>query len=113
LIRSIDHSLRVSAAGATLPAVIALQDLWKRMPLLVFILLAIACLVLLGLACACATDHPRQNIDRALGAIPAAPPLVEVWTFAFGALLVLFGVDLRRRRAENETSRALLQSFLF
>jgi hypothetical protein len=36
-----------------------------------------------------------------------------VWTFAFGALLVLFGVDLRRRRAENETSRALLQSFLF
>ena len=83
------------------------------MPLLVFVLLAIFCLIALGLACACATDHPTQNIDRALGAIPTAPPLVEVWTFSFGALLMLVGIDLRRRRVDSETSRALLQCFLF
>ena len=99
--------------GATLSAVIALQDLRKRMPLLIFILLAIVCLVMLGLACACATDHPTQNIERALSAIPAAPPLVEVWTFSFGALLVLVALDVRRRRVASEASRAVLQCFLF
>jgi hypothetical protein len=77
----------------------------------VFILLAIVCLVLLGIACACASDHPKQNIDRALSVIPAAPPLIEVWTFSFGALLALVSIDLRRRRPK-ETSAALLQRFL-
>ena len=99
--------------GATLSAVIALQDLRKRMPLLVFILLAIVCLVMLGLACACATDHPTQNIERTLSAIPAAPALVEVWTFSFAALLVLVGFDVRRRRVDSERSRVVLQCFLF
>jgi hypothetical protein len=61
----------------------------------------------------CATDHPTQNIDRALSVIPAAPPLVELWSFSFAALLMLVGFDLRRRRADNETSRAALQCFLF
>ena len=83
------------------------------MPLLVFVLLAIFCLIALGLACACATDHPTQNIDRALSAIPAAPPLVEVWTVSFGALVVLGALGVRRRRAENETSQEILQCFLF
>ena len=63
---------------ATLSAVIALQDLRRRPPFLVFVVLAIVCLVLLGFACVCATDHPSQTIARALSAIPAAPPLVEV-----------------------------------
>lgn len=82
------------------------------MPLLVFILLALFCLVLLGFACACVTDHPAQSIDRALSAIPAAPPLVDVWTLSFGALLMLVGFDRRRRRADNEISLAALQCFL-
>lgn len=83
------------------------------MPLLVFILLAIFCLVALGIACACATDHPTQNIDRALSAIPAGAPLVEVWTFSFGALVILASLGLRRRRVDNSTSPAALQRFLF
>ena len=83
------------------------------MPLLVFILLAIFCLVLFGIACACATDHPTQNIDRALSAIPAAPAVIEVWTFAFGVLVALVTLDVRRRRTENVTSPAILQCFLF
>ncbi len=83
------------------------------MPLLVFILLAIFCLVALGIACACASDHPMQNIDRALSAIPAANPLVEVWTFTFGTLVILTAFGLRNRRADNSTSPAALQCFLF
>jgi hypothetical protein len=82
------------------------------MPLWAFILLAVLCLVLLGIACACATNHPTQQIDRALAAIPAAAPLVEVWTFAFGALALLVALDVRRR-VHRAASPAVLQCFLF
>jgi len=94
--------------------VVSLQRMRTRMPLLVFIVLAIFCLVALGIACACASDHPMQNIDRALSAIPAATtPLVEVWTFTFGALMFLASFELRKRRVDNSTSPAALQCFLF
>jgi hypothetical protein len=93
--------------------VVTLQGMRKRMPLLVFILLAIFCLVALGIACACASDHPMQNIDRTLHAIPAATPLVEMWTFTFGALVILASLGLRKRGADNSTSPAVLQCFLF
>ena len=83
------------------------------MPLLVFILLAIFCLVALGLACACSSDHPMQNIDRALNSMPAATPLVEVWTFTFGTLVILASFGLRKRRTDSNTSPAALQCFLF
>jgi hypothetical protein len=83
------------------------------MPLLVFILLAIFCLVALGIACACASDHPIQNVDRALSAMPAATPLVEVWTLAFGPLMILVWFGLRRRREDDGTSPAALQCFRF
>ena len=85
----------------------------RRLPLLVFILLAIFCLVALGIACACASDHPMQNIDRALNSIPAATPLIEVWTFTFGTLVILASFGLRKRRVDNSTSPAVLQCFLF
>jgi hypothetical protein len=91
----------------------SLQGMRKRMPLLVFILLAVFCLVALGIACACASDHPMQNIDRASGSIPAATPLVEVWTFTFGTLLILASFGLRKRRAGDDNSPAALQCFLF
>jgi hypothetical protein len=91
----------------------SLQGVRKRMPLLVFILLAIFCLIALGIACACASDHPMQNIDRALSAIPAATPLVEVWSFTFGTLVILASFGLRKRRVDNGTSPAALQCFLF
>jgi hypothetical protein len=52
----------------------------RRMPFIVFVLLALLCLALIGVACACATGHPGQAADRAVAAIQAAPPLVEVWT---------------------------------
>jgi hypothetical protein len=90
----------------------SLQALRGRMPLVAFILLAVVCLALLGFACACLSDHHMQALDRALGAIPALPALVEVWsllvvlTLAAGALLA---------RATTPTcapSPAVLQRFL-
>jgi hypothetical protein len=91
----------------------SLQGMRRRMPLLVFILLAIFCLLALGIACACASDHPMQNIDRAPGTIAAATPLVELWTLTFGTLVFLASFDLRKRRVDNSTSPAALQCFLF
>jgi len=91
----------------------SLQAMRTRMPLWAFILLAVLCLGLLGLACACATDQPVQTIDRALGAIPAGAAVIEVWTFAFGALAMFVALDVRRRTARNARSPAVLQCFLF
>jgi hypothetical protein len=91
----------------------SLQGMRKRMPLLVFILLAIFCLVALGIACACASDHPMQNIDRASGALAAATPLVEVWMFTFGTLVILASFGQRKRRVDSSTSPEALQCFLF
>ena len=83
------------------------------MPLIAFILLAIICLVILGFACACLSDHPAQAVERAISSGAALPPLAEVWSlvfvsFAGGVLLLVSG-----RRAPSRASPALLQRFLF
>ena len=86
----------------------------RRLPPWAFIFLAALCLVMLGIACVCAADHPGQKIDRALGAVPAADvPILEIWTFVFAALVLLVSADFLRRRSHRETSRAALQCFLF
>jgi hypothetical protein len=83
------------------------------MPLVAFILLAIVCLALLGFACACLSDHPMQALERALGAIPALPALVEVWSrlalLALASSAVLAVTTTARARAP---SPAALQRFL-
>jgi hypothetical protein len=89
-----------------------LQAVRRRMPLLAFILLLILVVVMLGIACACISDHPAQTVDRALGAIPAAPAVIEVWSFAITLMLVSF-VLVRPRRAIHRSSPATLQRFLF
>src|SRR6266511_3341531 len=115
--RGLDRAARPGAAAKAqwsyASGVITLQGMRRRMPLLMFILLAIFCLLALGIACACASDHPMQNVDRALSAIPAAAPLVEVWTFSFAALVIFASVGVRQRRADKDTSPAALQCFLF
>jgi hypothetical protein len=57
----------------------ALQALRRRVPLVAFILIALLCLVLLGVACACMSDHPVQALEKALAAVAAHPALIEVW----------------------------------
>ncbi len=83
------------------------------MPLIPFILLAVVCLALLGFACACLSDQPLQALDRALSTGQALPPLVEVWTLAFAALLGASVLVAVRHPGGSRASPALLQRFLF
>jgi hypothetical protein len=94
--------------------VVSLARFRERLPLLAFLLLLVVCLLLLGFACACFSDHPMQALERALGAIPALPALVEVWSLA--ALVALgsavFLSEVRARARARAPSPALLQRFL-
>jgi hypothetical protein len=85
----------------------------KRLPLIVFIFLVLIVVMLVGVACACLTDHPMQAIEKSLSAIPAAPPMVEVWP---ALVLGLFAAALAIRlpvAARGRASPAALQRFLF
>ncbi len=80
------------------------------MPLWAFVLLAVLCLALLGLACACFDDQFAQAFERALQA-PIA--VTEVWpALALVMLASLFFVPLALRASER-ASPAMLQRFLF
>jgi hypothetical protein len=92
---------------------LSIQRLRKRMPLIAFILLVILLLMLVGIACACLTDHPMQTAERMISAISAMPAIVEVWTYAFAALLAVVFVVPERHRAIGRASPADLQRFLF
>jgi hypothetical protein len=79
------------------------------MPLIAFILLAVVCLALLGFACACLTDQPTQATS--LGG--ALPPLIEVWSLLFVALVGASFLFAERERASSRASPAVLQRFRF
>lgn len=91
---------------------LSIQRLRERLPLIVFILLFVLLLMLIGIACACATDHPMQTVDRTLSAIPAAPAVIEIWTYTFAAILLVALVVPQRRRALGRASPQELQRFL-
>jgi hypothetical protein len=90
----------------------SLQALRGRMPLVVFILLAVVCLALLGFACACLGDQPMQALERALGAIPSLPALIEVWSLMALSLLAAGSALAVVRPRSRSPSPALLQRFL-
>jgi len=85
----------------------------KRLPLIVFIFVLLIVVMLVGVACACLTDHPMQAIEKAVSAIPAAPPMMEVWP---ALVLGLFAAAIIMRlpvAARGRASPAVLQRFLF
>jgi hypothetical protein len=82
------------------------------LPLIVFVLLVLLCLLLFGLACACVSDHPTQAIERALSSIPAAPPLFEAWAVAALSAVASLGLLRQRAAAVARASPADLQRFL-
>ena len=92
---------------------LSIQRLRARLPLVVLIFLLLIVVMLVGVACACLTDHPMQAVEKAVSAIPAAPPVIEAWPVlvlgSFAAALVLALPVIARERA----SPALLQRFLF
>jgi hypothetical protein len=90
----------------------SLQALRGRMPLVAFILLAVVCLALLGFACACLSDQPMQALERALGAIPSLPALIEVWSLITLSLLAAGSALAVVRPRSRSPSPALLQRFL-
>jgi hypothetical protein len=89
---------------------VALERLRGRVPLLVFILLAVLCLALIGLACACLDDQFAQAFDRALQT-PIA--LIEVWAAMAVVTLASISLIVLSVPASGRASPALLQRFLF
>lgn len=84
-----------------------------RMPLVVFILLALVCLGMLGFACACLSDQLAVALERAVQAPALAPAVVELWpAILFGAFaggLLVYAPVAARGRASPQ----VLQRFLF
>ena len=99
--------------GLGILASVDLTRLRGRMPLIAFILLAVVCLALLGFACACLSDQPAQAVDRATSLGSALPPLVEVWSLVFVALVGARFLFAERERGRSRASPAVLQRFLF
>jgi hypothetical protein len=93
----------------------ALDRLRGRMPLLVFLVLAVVCLVLFGFACACLSDNPAQALERTVAMAGDMPAVIELWSYAaavmaLGALSIwTLAIVGPRERA----SPARLQRFLF
>jgi predicted RND superfamily exporter protein len=90
-----------------------MQRLRERLPLVVAIFLLLLLVMLVGFACACATDHPMQAIERAVSAIAAVPAVIDVWSLLVATLLVVGFVLPQPRRALGRGSPADLQRFLF
>jgi hypothetical protein len=91
---------------------LSIQGLRERLPLIVFILLVVLLVMLVGIACACTTDHPMQSVERVLAAIPATPAVLDVWTYAFIGTLLAALVASQPRRAVGGASPQELQRFL-
>ena len=84
------------------------------MPLIVFVLLVLVCLVMIGVACACFGDTPLQALDRAFAAAPPLSAVVELWPLLAAALgaAALARVIARPLRPPGRASPAVLQRFL-
>jgi hypothetical protein len=91
----------------------SIQRLRERMPLIAFILLFVMLVMLIAVACACATEHPMKAVDRMLSAASAIPAVIEVWTYTFAALLFVPFLVPPKRRALGRASPQELQRFLF
>lgn len=90
-----------------------LERLRDRLPLIVFVLLAIVVLMLLGFACACLTDDPMQAIERVLSFVPELPGPAAVWSTLLAALSTSLLLASRASPANGRASPALLQRFRF
>ena len=93
-----------------MPGIVALR---KRMPLIVFLFLAVLLVMLIGLACACLSDNPMQAIERALTAVAQLPAVAVAWTSMFATFVLAMPRLQLQRAARGRASPATLQRFLF
>ncbi len=80
------------------------------MPFWAFVLLAVLCLALIGLACACFDDQFAQAFERVLHA-PIA--VMEAWPALMLAMVASLSLAPFVIRASERASPAMLQRFLF
>ncbi len=85
----------------------------RRLPLIVFVLLAIVVLMLLGFACL--TDDPMQAVERVLSFVPAlaVPVPMDAWAMLFAVLTTSLLLVAQTRATGGRASPALLQRFRF
>lgn len=88
-----------------------IQAMRARLPLVVFVFVALVCLALLGFACACLTDQPVQALERAVAALAVVPPVAEAWPAAVLAFLIAASL-MARGSLVSASSPAALQRFL-
>jgi hypothetical protein len=93
-----------------MPGILALR---KRMPLIVFLFLALVLLMLVGLACSCLTDNPMQAIERVLTALAQLPTVAVAWSVMFATLLLAMPRLQPQAAVRGRASPAALQRFLF
>ena len=84
-----------------------------RLPLIVFVLLAILVVMMLGFACACLTADPMQTVERAFSFVPALGPPIETWPTLFAALATALLLVAHGPPSGSRASPALLQRFRF
>jgi hypothetical protein len=84
-----------------------------RMPLIVFLLLALLLLMLVGLACACLTDNPMQTIERVVAALGQLPTVAVAWSLMFATVLLAMPRLQPQTAGRGRASPASLQRFLF
>ncbi len=90
----------------------SLARLRERLPFVVFLLLLVLGLMLLGFACACASDHHAQGVDRSGSAIATPPSFIELWSLTALGLVIVTALAYRRGLGRRP-SLASLQRFLF
>ena len=86
----------------------------KRLPFAVFTLLLILLVLMLGMVCACTSDHPTQAVERALSVIVHSTAIIE--TMAIASLLIASLVvrpPVEPVSARGRASPARLQRFRF
>jgi hypothetical protein len=82
-------------------------------PLVVFILLALVCLGMLGVACACLSDQTAVAFEQAIQAPALAPGLVEVWPVILVGMFAAGFLLMASPAARGRASPQVLQRFLF
>lgn len=89
-----------------------LLALRRRMPLVVFLMLAVLVLMLVGFACACFTDTPMIAVERALSVLADAAPVTVVWSPLVAVLFAAPLLLLAHAATLGRASPARLQRFL-
>ena len=91
---------------------LSIQRMRRVLPPVALVLLALFCLLIVGVACACVSDHPAQTVDRALTAAQANPLTLDVWSGLEPAVLVGFLVVAAARVGRAPPSASLLGRLL-